>query len=60
MFEESGARYLFPVHWDTFRLGKEPLGDAMTRLLAAASPNADRIVIRRIGDTWTMPLAPVP
>jgi L-ascorbate metabolism protein UlaG (beta-lactamase superfamily) len=59
MFEESGARYLFPVHWDTFRLGKEPLGDAMTRLLAAASPNADRIVIRRIGDTWTMPLAPV-
>ena len=60
MFEESGARYLFPVHWDTFRLGKEPLGDAMARLLAAAGPNADRIAIRRIGDTWTMPLASVP
>jgi hypothetical protein len=29
MFLESGARYLVPIHWDTFRLGKEPLGDAM-------------------------------
>jgi L-ascorbate metabolism protein UlaG (beta-lactamase superfamily) len=58
MFEESGARYLIPVHWDTFRLGKEPLGEAMARLTAAAGPRADRIVVRRIGDTWTMPLAP--
>lgn len=57
MFEESGARYLLPVHWDTFRLGKEPLGDAMARLLAAAGPRADHVVIRRIGDTWTMPMA---
>ena len=56
MFEESGARYLLPVHWDTFRLGKEPLGDAMARLVRAAGPAADRIVIRQIGETWTMPL----
>ncbi len=57
MFSESGARWLVPVHWDTFRLGKEPLGEAMARLLAAAGPDADRVVIRRIGDTWTLPLA---
>jgi L-ascorbate metabolism protein UlaG (beta-lactamase superfamily) len=57
MFEESGARFLFPVHWDTFRLGKEPLGDAMARLVAVAGPRADQIVIRRIGETWTLPLA---
>jgi L-ascorbate metabolism protein UlaG (beta-lactamase superfamily) len=57
MFGESGAHWLFPVHWDTFRLGKEPLGDAMARLLAAAGPDADRVVIRRIGDTWTLPLS---
>ena len=56
MFTESGARWLIPVHWDTFRLGKEPLGEAMARLLAAAGPEADRVVIRRIGDTWTLPL----
>lgn len=56
MFGESGADYLVPVHWDTFRLGKEPLGDAMRRLLAAAGPQADRVVVRSIGQTWTTPL----
>jgi L-ascorbate metabolism protein UlaG (beta-lactamase superfamily) len=56
MFEESGARYLIPVHWDTFRLGREPLGDAMRRLLAAAGPRHDDIVVRGIGDTWALPM----
>jgi L-ascorbate metabolism protein UlaG (beta-lactamase superfamily) len=54
MFKESGARYLLPVHWDTFRLGKEPVGEAMTRLLVAAGAEADRVVVRKIGDTWTL------
>jgi L-ascorbate metabolism protein UlaG (beta-lactamase superfamily) len=56
MFEESGAQYLIPVHWDTFRLGKEPLGDPMRRLVTAAGSRADRIVVRGIGETWRMPL----
>lgn len=56
MFEESGARYFLPVHWDTFRLGREPIGDAMVRLLAAAGARADRVVVRRVGDTWSIPL----
>jgi L-ascorbate metabolism protein UlaG (beta-lactamase superfamily) len=56
MYQESGARYLVPVHWDTFRLGKEPLGDAMRRLEAAAGARASEIAIREIGGTWTMPL----
>jgi L-ascorbate metabolism protein UlaG (beta-lactamase superfamily) len=55
MFTESRAPHLIPVHWDTFRLGREPLGDAMRRLLAAAGPAADRVVIRRVGETWTEP-----
>ena len=55
MFKESGACYLLPVHWGVFRLGKEPTGESMARLLAAAGPEAERVVIRRVGDTWTMP-----
>jgi L-ascorbate metabolism protein UlaG (beta-lactamase superfamily) len=55
MFRESGARVLIPVHWDTFRLGKEPLGAAIARLLAAAGSEAGRIVVRRVGETWTQP-----
>jgi L-ascorbate metabolism protein UlaG (beta-lactamase superfamily) len=53
MFEESHAQFLIPIHWGTFRLGKEPLGDAMRRLLAAAGPDADRVVIREIGGEWS-------
>jgi L-ascorbate metabolism protein UlaG (beta-lactamase superfamily) len=59
-FEESGARYLVPVHWDTYRLGKEPVGDAMRRLLAAAGARADRVVVREIGATWKLALDGVP
>ncbi len=60
MFQESGAQYLLPVHWDTFRLGKEPLGESMARLLQAAGSEQDRVVIRRIGDTWSIPLPDLP
>ncbi|HYV58295.1 MAG TPA: MBL fold metallo-hydrolase [Candidatus Nitrosopolaris sp.] len=56
MFLDSGARYLVPIHWDTFRLGREPLGDAIRRLTAAAGPEANRIVINAIGGEWIMPL----
>ena len=55
MFARSAARYLVPVHWDTFRLGKEPIGDAMRRLVAAGGEDASRIVIREIGGSWTLP-----
>jgi L-ascorbate metabolism protein UlaG (beta-lactamase superfamily) len=53
-FVASGANALIPVHWDTFRLGKEPLGDAMRRLLAAAGSDARVVVIREIGGTWRL------
>ncbi len=56
MFVASRAQVLIPIHWDTFRLGKEPLGEALARLLAAAGADAGRVVIRRIGETWTQPL----
>jgi L-ascorbate metabolism protein UlaG (beta-lactamase superfamily) len=55
MFESTGARYLVPIHWGTFRLGKEPLDEPMQRLVAAAGDQQDRIVLRQIGVSWTMP-----
>jgi len=55
MFKQTGATYLVPIHWGTFRLGKEPLDEPMSRLTAAAGPESDRIVLREIGGTWTLP-----
>ena len=55
MFQQSRARYLVPIHWGTFRLSKEPMDEPMRRLLAAAGPEANRVVIRQIGVAWSLP-----
>lgn len=57
MFQQSGARYLIPIHWGTFRLSKEPMDEPMRRLVAAAGPQADRVAIRQIGVAWSPPSA---
>jgi L-ascorbate metabolism protein UlaG (beta-lactamase superfamily) len=55
MFTETGARYLIPIHWGTFRLSREPMDEPMSRLIAAAGADAGRIVLRQIGVVWTLP-----
>jgi L-ascorbate metabolism protein UlaG (beta-lactamase superfamily) len=55
MFQQTGARYLIPIHWGTFRLSKERMDEPIPRLLAAAGPGANRVVLRRIGVPWTLP-----
>jgi len=57
MFKQTGASYLVPIHWGTFRLGREPVDEPMSRLLAAAGAESDRVVLREIGGTWTLPEA---
>jgi L-ascorbate metabolism protein UlaG (beta-lactamase superfamily) len=58
MFRATGARYLIPIHWGTFRLSKEPIDEPLRRLLAAAGNDANQIVDRRIGLAWTLPIVP--
>lgn len=55
MFVQTGARFLLPIHWGTFRLSKEPMDEPMRRLIAAAGTRSDRIVLREIGVAWTLP-----
>ncbi len=55
MFRDLGAEYLLPIHHSTFRLSREPADEPLERLLAAAGPDAWRIVAREIGATWTAP-----
>jgi L-ascorbate metabolism protein UlaG (beta-lactamase superfamily) len=57
MFLQTGAHYLVPIHWGTFRLSKEPMDEPLRRLIAAAGHEADRIVLRKIGGVWTLPLS---
>jgi L-ascorbate metabolism protein UlaG (beta-lactamase superfamily) len=55
MFLETGADYLVPMHWGTFRLSKEPMDEPLRRLITAAGRESDRIVLRQIGGEWTLP-----
>lgn len=55
MFAATGARFLIPIHWGTFRLSKEPVNEPMRRLLSAAGTHDDQIVLRQIGEAWTLP-----
>jgi L-ascorbate metabolism protein UlaG (beta-lactamase superfamily) len=54
MFEDSGAQYLLPIHWGTFRLSKEPLGEPLRRLTDAAGNQRWRIVCTKIGEPWRL------
>jgi L-ascorbate metabolism protein UlaG (beta-lactamase superfamily) len=55
MFQQTGASYLVPFHWGTFKLSREPMTEPLQRLIAAAGDQSDRIVLRHIGASWTMP-----
>jgi len=57
MFRETGGAYLMPVHHATFRLSREPAGEPLARLRAAAAAEGagDRIVGAALGETVTLP-----
>jgi len=57
MFQETGAKYLVPIHWGTFKLSNEPMMEPIGRLMTAAGDQSGRIVVREIGATWTLPAA---
>jgi L-ascorbate metabolism protein UlaG (beta-lactamase superfamily) len=54
MFKSIGADYLLPVHHSTFRLSREPVGEPMRRLLAAAGAESGRVVAPEVGATWKL------
>ena len=55
MANEAGARFVLPVHHSTFRLSKEPMDEPISRFMAAAEGEEDRVVVQQIGGTWGWP-----
>lgn len=53
MAEHVRAEFVLPMHYRTFRLSYEPQNEPLERLLAAAGRDAERIVCREIGATWS-------
>jgi N-acyl-phosphatidylethanolamine-hydrolysing phospholipase D len=57
-FEETDCRRAVAMHWGTFRLTDEPLGEPRLRLAARLKEKgiaADRFIIGDIGRSWNVP-----
>jgi L-ascorbate metabolism protein UlaG (beta-lactamase superfamily) len=52
MADQAGAKYLLPIHHQTFRLSEEPMNEPIERLQAAAEHEPERIALRRVGETF--------
>lgn len=52
MANEARAAFFLPVHHKTFSLGREPSGEPVERLLAAAGAGRDRVVIQSVGQEF--------
>jgi L-ascorbate metabolism protein UlaG (beta-lactamase superfamily) len=55
MANAAGARFIMPVHHQTFRLSFEPFREPIERFEAALSKTPERIALREIGETFVLP-----
>jgi len=55
MRSEMDADYILPMHHSTFRLSREPAGEPIKRMLAAAGRERWRVALTEVGETWTLP-----
>ncbi len=56
MANDAGARFIMPVHHQTFRLSFEPVREPIERFQAALRNQPERIALREIGETFVLPV----
>ncbi len=56
MADAAGARYILPIHHQTFKLSFEPFREPIKRFTAALIHTPERIALRQIGETFVLPL----
>jgi L-ascorbate metabolism protein UlaG (beta-lactamase superfamily) len=55
MAEMAGARYIVPVHHQTFRLSDEPMNEPIERLQVALEHESDRLALKQVGEAFVLP-----
>ena len=55
-FKDTGADYLMPIHWGTFKLSWEPMGEPIEHLNKITSQLgiSDRVIVRYPGESWRL------
>jgi len=56
MANAAGAKFIMPVHHQTFRLSFEPFREPIERFENALRHQPERIALREIGETFVLPL----
>ncbi|HEV3242797.1 MAG TPA: MBL fold metallo-hydrolase [Chthoniobacterales bacterium] len=56
MANDAGARFIMPVHHQTFRLSFEPFREPIERFETVLRNEPERIALREIGETFALPL----
>ena len=55
MANDAGARFIMPVHHQTFKLSFEPFREPIERFVRAMADKPERIALREIGETFVLP-----
>jgi L-ascorbate metabolism protein UlaG (beta-lactamase superfamily) len=55
MATDAGARFIVPIHHQTFRLSAEPFREPIERFETALRHQPERIALREIGETFVLP-----
>ncbi len=56
MANAARARFIVPVHHQTFRLSEEPMEEPIARLKTALAAEPERLALSRIGETFVCPV----
>jgi L-ascorbate metabolism protein UlaG (beta-lactamase superfamily) len=54
MADQAGARFLVPIHHQTFKLSDEPMDEPIQRLRAAMAKEPERLALQRVGETFVL------
>jgi L-ascorbate metabolism protein UlaG (beta-lactamase superfamily) len=55
MANQARAKYILPVHHETFKLSDEPMNEPIERFVAALQQEPQRIALRQVGETFICP-----
>lgn len=55
MADMAGAKFILPVHHQTFKLSREPMDEPIRRLEQALSHRPERVALRAVGETFRLP-----
>ncbi len=55
MMNAAGAKFIMPVHHQTFRLSVESFREPIERFVSALRDEPDRVALREIGETFVLP-----